>query len=87
MGDEGSFDARLRRSAPTLKPTRRVAAQATLHGHPCAADGRVATRNYIGVLSTRELLGHRSRAASPTTSRANHPAHWPISRTSTAWSR
>ena len=48
------------------------------------ADGRVATRNYIGVLSIGELLGDGRSTRSPSTSR---PSGWRRIRTSTASSR
>jgi altronate hydrolase len=51
------------------------------------ADGRVATRNYIGVLTSVNCSATAARAIADHFRRDVHPRRWPTSRTSTAWSR
>lgn len=70
-----------------VKPTPNFDLPATFEGIR-RPDGRVATRNYIGILTSVNCS--MSRASSPTSSRRiPSPAtiRWPTSPMSTAWSR
>ena len=68
------------------QPTAYVAKPATFDGI-VRADGRVATRNYIGVLTSVNCSATAARAIADHFRRDIHPRRWPRTRTSTASSR
>ena len=84
-GDE-RVRARLRLRARTPSPPTTSAEPATFMGI-VRPDGRVATRNYIGILSSVNCSATVSRAIADHFRRDIRPRRWPTIPTSTAWWR
>jgi altronate hydrolase len=77
---------RLHEPGAGATPTAYEAAPATFNGI-VRPDGRVATRNYIGVLTSVNCSATAARAIADHFRRDIRPEAWPPSRTWTAWWR